>query len=116
MRRTTNSRSSQVEVELIKCVGQKGRKKGEFNDPRGIMPYGNQVYICDCNNHRIQVYDLDLNFVRSVGSHGKGRANFNKPRDAGPAEAIGPAICACAATQYSHSLEQRGRQLTNGEN
>ena len=67
--------------ELIKCIGQKGRKEGEFNDPRGVTLYDNQVYVCDCYNHRIQVFDLNLNFVRSIGSRGKGRGEFNKPYD-----------------------------------
>ena len=70
--------------ELIKCVGpvgQRGSKEGEFNVPRGVTLYDNQVYVCDCDNHRIQVFDLDLNFVRSIGSHGKGRGEFNDPFD-----------------------------------
>ena len=67
--------------ELMKCIGRKGSKEGEFNIPLGLMLYDNQVYICDRNNHRIQVFDLDLNFVRSVGSHGNGRGEFNKPCD-----------------------------------
>ena len=49
--------------ELMKCVGMKGRKEGEFNDPQGVTLYDNQVYVCDCDNHHIQVFDLDLNFV-----------------------------------------------------
>ena len=67
--------------ELIKCVGQRGRKEGEFDDPRGVTLYGNQVYGCDGNNHRIQVFDLDLNFIRSIGSRGNGRGEFNAPHD-----------------------------------
>ena len=67
--------------ELIKCVGQEGRKEGEFDDPRGVTLYDNQVYVCDRNNHRIQVFDLDLNFVRSIGSRGNGRGEFNAPQD-----------------------------------
>ena len=67
--------------ELIKCVGQWGRKEGEFNDPRGVTLYDNQIYVCDSNNHRIQVFDLDLNFVRSIGSRGNGRGEFNAPLD-----------------------------------
>ena len=67
--------------ELIKCIGQKGRKEGEFDDPRGVTLYDNQVYVCDHNNHRIQVFDLDLNFVRFIGSCGEGRGEFNAPRD-----------------------------------
>ena len=67
--------------ELIKCVGQRGSKEGEFDDPRGLALHNNQVYVCDCNNHRIQVFDLDLNFIRSIGSHGKGRGEFKEPYD-----------------------------------
>ena len=66
---------------LIKCIGRKGRKEGEFNVPSGVTLYDNQVYVCDTNNHRIQVFDLDLNFVRSIGSRGKGRGEFDAPRD-----------------------------------
>ena len=67
--------------ELIKCDGQEGRKEGEFYDPCGVTLYDNQVYVCDSNKHRIQVFDLDLNFVRSIGSHGNGRGEFNVPLD-----------------------------------
>ena len=67
--------------ELIKCVGRKGGKEGEFDDPRGLTLRDNLVYVCDRNNHRIQVFDLDLNFVRSIGSHGSGRGEFDQPSD-----------------------------------
>ena len=67
--------------ELIKCIGRRGRKEGEFNVPRGVTLYDNQVYVCDSDNHRIQVFDLDLNFVRSIGSRGKGRGEFGAPYD-----------------------------------
>ena len=67
--------------ELIKCIGQWGRKEKEFDHPRGVTLYDNQVYVCDCDNHRIQVFDLNLNFVRSIGSCDKGRGEFNKPHD-----------------------------------
>ena len=64
--------------ELIKCVGGKGGKEGEFDDPHGVTLYDNQVYVCDHNNHRIQVFDLDLNFVRSIG---EGIGEFSAPQD-----------------------------------
>ena len=67
--------------ELIKCVGQKGGKEGEFVVPRGLTLRDNLVYVCDRNNHRIQVFDLDLNFVRSIGSRGSGRGEFDQPSD-----------------------------------
>ena len=65
--------------ELIKCVGRRGSKEGEFYAPCGPTLYDNQVYVCDSYNHRIQVFDLDLNFIRSIGSYGNGRGEFNDP-------------------------------------
>ena len=68
--------------ELVKCVGRRGSsREGEFHDPRGVTLYDNQVYVCDLSNHRIQVFDLDLNFIRSIGSRGNGRGEFNAPCD-----------------------------------
>ena len=67
--------------EQIKCVGRKGGKEGEFDDPSGLTLCDNLVYVCDCDNHRIQVFDLDLNFVLSIGSRGSGRGEFDEPSD-----------------------------------
>ena len=67
--------------ELMKCVGQRGSKEGEFNDPRGVTLYKYQLYVCDRNNDRIQVFNLDLDFVHSIASSGKGRCEFNGPLD-----------------------------------
>jgi DNA-binding beta-propeller fold protein YncE len=67
--------------ELIKYVGQKGKNKGDFNDPHGVALYEGEVYVCDSDNHRIQVFDLDLKFCRSIGSRGTGKGEFNAPRD-----------------------------------
>ena len=67
--------------ELIKCVGQEGRKKGGFDGIHGLTVHREQVYVCDRDNYRIQVFDLDLNFIRSIGSYGKGRGEFNYPHD-----------------------------------
>ena len=66
--------------KLIKCVGQEGSKEGEF-DPRGVTLHNNEVYVCDRDNHRIQVFDLELNVIQSIGSYGKGRGEFNAPYD-----------------------------------
>ena len=67
--------------ELIKCTGKNGKKEGEFDVPRGLTLYDNEVYVCDRGNHRIQIFDLDLNFVQSIGSHGEGIGEFNDPLD-----------------------------------
>ena len=67
--------------QLIDCVGLKGEREEEFDDPRGVTLYDNQLYVCDYNNHRIQVFNLDLNFVQTIGSYGEGRGEFNGPLD-----------------------------------
>ena len=67
--------------ELIKCIGRRGSKEAEFDDPRGVTIHSNQVYVCDLHNHRIQVFDLDLNYIRSIGSRGRGRGKLDDPFD-----------------------------------
>ena len=67
--------------ELIKCIGRRGSKEAEFDDPRGVTIHSNQVYLCDTDNNHIQVFDLDLNNIRSIGSRGKGRGELDLPYD-----------------------------------
>ena len=67
--------------ELLKCTGEKGKRQGEFDEPRGLTLYNNEVCVCDRNNHRIQIFDLDLNFVRPIGSPVNRRGEFNAPQD-----------------------------------
>ena len=56
-------------------------KEGVFDITRGVTLYDNQVYVCDQDNNRIQVFDLDLKFVNAIGSHGKGKGEFTAPHD-----------------------------------
>ena len=69
--------------ELKECAGsyQASSDDGEFNDPRGITIYDNRVYVCDRNNHRIQVFDLDLKYVDSIGSYGNRKGEIDAPYD-----------------------------------
>ena len=76
--------------ELIKCVSRWSSKEGGLDDPcrvvthrgaAGVTIHSNQVYVCDTDNHRIQVFDLDLNFIQYIGSHGAGSGKFNQPYD-----------------------------------
>ncbi len=45
------------------------------------MSKNNELYVCDSNNDRVQIFDLDLNFKRSFGKKGTGRGQFNSPAD-----------------------------------
>ena len=69
--------------DLKASVGDKQAnvKYNRFNDPRGVTIHQNQVYVCDRNNHRIQVFDFELNFVKSIGSYGQGMGEIDTPYD-----------------------------------
>ena len=62
--------------EYVTTVGSRGDKKLQFDNPLGIDYSGreNTLYICDRNNHRIQVLNLDLTFHSFI-------AGFVEPRD-----------------------------------
>ena len=67
---------------IIKVVGNLGTGKGEFEYPNGLrVSKNNELYVCDSDNNRVQVFDLDLNFKRSFGKKGTGRGQFNFPAD-----------------------------------
>ena len=54
--------------ELLKDIGshKPGTENSEFNTPRGIVINNQKVYICDSQNGRIQVFDLNLTFVKNI--------------------------------------------------
>ena len=66
---------------LIKRIGQKGSKPGEFGWPNGVAvgPDG-QVYVADTMNYRVQVFDRDLKPVRQFGSLGVNPGQFRRPK------------------------------------
>ena len=67
---------------VLKVVGKLGNGKGEFEHPNGLrVSKNNELYVCDSHNHRVQVFDLDLNFKRSFGKKGAGKGQFNSPLD-----------------------------------
>ena len=67
--------------EVIKSVGKKGRSAGEFDWPYGVRYHNHQVYVCDSNNGRVQVFDSNLNFVQSFGTRGDAPGQLKEPVD-----------------------------------
>ena len=67
---------------IIKTVGQSGKRNAEFNFPNGLRVSKKcELYVCDSKNHRVQVFDLDLNFKRLFGEKGRGKGQFSYPAD-----------------------------------
>ena len=67
--------------EVVKSVGKLGTNVEEFQRPFGVRYHNRQVYVCDSQNSRVQVFDSDLKFVRSFGTRGDGPDQLNYPRD-----------------------------------
>ena len=57
-----------MDGELLKDIGshEAGIENSEFNIPRGIVVNDQKVYVCDSLNDRIQVFDLNLTFIRNL--------------------------------------------------
>ena len=65
--------------QLVKTGGGKGEKPGQFNEPTGIALAGNEIFVSDSRNTRIQVFDLDGNFKRMFGEQGDAPGQLNRP-------------------------------------
>ena len=71
---------------FMKLVGGPGPMRGsgpmQFNYPWGLKLNNNKLYVCDADNHRIQVFDTELNYITSIGGGwGSGPGQFNVPCD-----------------------------------
>jgi len=64
---------------LVNTWGGKGGNPGQFNEPTGIALAGNEVFVSDSRNTRIQVFDLDGNFKRLFGEKGGAAGQLNRP-------------------------------------
>ena len=70
---------SLVQISLLKVVGQKGTQPGQFNHPSLIKVIDDKVYICDRGNHRVQIFNTELEYINSFGCRGDGDGQFNEP-------------------------------------
>jgi DNA-binding beta-propeller fold protein YncE len=54
--------------EVQKTIGGFGWSEGQFDFPLSIVSTAIEVYVSDFNNHRIQRFDYNLNFVSTLTS------------------------------------------------
>ena len=69
--------------KFLAKVGEKGTKHLEFKNPTAVAVnhINGKLYICDRQNHRIQILKSDLTFSGIFGSYGSDEGQFNCPRD-----------------------------------
>ncbi|XP_064396595.1 E3 ubiquitin-protein ligase TRIM71-like [Halichondria panicea] len=67
--------------DLLKRFGTSGSGPKEFYYPHGIAVAGDQLFVCDYNNHRVQVLTTELEPVKQIGSYRTGNEHFIHPED-----------------------------------
>ena len=67
--------------ELVKSIGKRGGNAGEFDYPWGVRYRNHQVYVCDSDNARVQVFDSNLSFLQTFGTRGDGPGQLKDPCD-----------------------------------
>ena len=70
------------EEKLVKTVSGRGGRRGQFDWSYGIaLSKDNKLFVCDKNNHRIQVFDTNLKFISCFGKFGSSEGEFRWPYD-----------------------------------
>jgi DNA-binding beta-propeller fold protein YncE len=62
--------------------GQVGSERGQFSRAMAIEALGDRVFVCDTVNHRLQVFDLEGQFIRVIGQNGESGQSMKYPYDA----------------------------------
>ena len=69
-----------LEGKFISKFGKQGNKDGEFNYPRSLLvSKEGLLMVCDCNNHRVQVFRSRGKFFTKFGSNGSEKGNLKYP-------------------------------------
>lgn len=64
---------------FIASWGTKGSAPGKFHDPTGVAVAGDEVFVSDSRNGRIQVFDSNGEFRRAFGRPGKAPGELGRP-------------------------------------
>jgi len=60
---------------LVSTWGEQGSEPGKFSEPTGIAVSGDEVFVSDSRNARVQVFDLEGRYKRQFGQSGPGKLN-----------------------------------------
>ena len=68
---------------FVKTWGQRGEGPGELREPVGIIVSGDEVFVSDAGNNRIQVFDREGRFLRQFGTEGSAPGELGRPMHLG---------------------------------
>ena len=58
--------------------GSAGEEDGQFSGQNDVDYFNGKVYVPDYENHRIQIFDPEGNFIAKFGEGGEGDGQFHK--------------------------------------
>ena len=71
----------QFQFRPVLSLGKKGSSVGMFNGPWGVAVNARgEIAVTDKNNHRVQIFNSDGNYLRSFGREGNKAGEFEEPR------------------------------------
>ena len=87
---------------VLRVFGKQGSQRGQLHGPWGIALSEGRLYVAECGNHRVQVFETDGTSEACYG-RGKGsrRDQFNRPRGL----AISGGIL-LVADSYNHRIQR----------
>lgn len=66
--------------EQLFTIGVRGSGRGEFNFPSYISIKGDKLYVVDSMNFRVQIFDLEGNFLSMFGQAGDAPGDLYRPK------------------------------------
>ena len=67
-------------IVILGTISKVGNKEGEFKAPSAVcFTKNDHLVVADFYNHRLQIFDEQLNLVRTNGREGQGEGEFNRP-------------------------------------
>ena len=71
-----------IPLDYLYSIGSSGDSLGQFNNPQAItIGSSGNLYVVDTGNNRIQIFDLEGNFIKYFGGLGQGQEQFDSPLD-----------------------------------
>lgn len=69
-------------IQFSSASGAGGSGNGQFNDPQAVeVDAAGNVWVVDSENHRIQKFDPDGDYLLQAGAKGTGNGKFESPND-----------------------------------
>ena len=71
-----NSLDPYERIKLLHEFGSSGTGNGQFDYPAAVCTFLDKIIVCDCNNHRIQIFEKSGQFISTFGSSGSPIGQF----------------------------------------